>query len=254
VSAGGAYEERSVRLLWGTRELPTRGPKPGLTLEAVVRAAMALADAEGLGAVSMRRVAEALGIGTMSLYTYVPGKAELLDLMMDTALTEGPPLPERLQGWRAQVEAMAHASLAVFRQRPWTLELSRRRHVPGPNEIAGEEALLAALDGIGLTHGEMVGVSLLIWGYVDGEASRSAAAAATQRRTGISDDQWWAERESLWTELARHQDEYPTIGRVYSTGGYEAIGEAFDFGLQRILDGIQVLVDARAREEAARGA
>ncbi|HEY1176756.1 MAG TPA: TetR/AcrR family transcriptional regulator, partial [Phytomonospora sp.] len=72
--------------MWGVRERSSRGPKQGLTIEAIVRTAIALADAEGLAALSMRKVAERLGVGTMSLYTYVPGKPELLDLMLDAAI------------------------------------------------------------------------------------------------------------------------------------------------------------------------
>ena len=81
--SGSGDVSRSLELLWGLGERPSRGPKPGLTLDRIVTAAVAVADAEGLGALSMRRVATDLGVGTMSLYRYVPGKAELLDLMLD---------------------------------------------------------------------------------------------------------------------------------------------------------------------------
>src|SRR5689334_25423292 len=77
-----------MQLLWGTREPPTRGPKPGLELGGIVAAAIKLADAQGLGELSMRKVAQELGVGTMSLYRYVPGKAELLDLMLDAVYGE----------------------------------------------------------------------------------------------------------------------------------------------------------------------
>ena len=81
--SGSGDLSRSLELLWGTREPATRGPKAELSLERIVDAAVALADREGLGALSMRRVATELGVGTMSLYRHVPGKGELLDLMLD---------------------------------------------------------------------------------------------------------------------------------------------------------------------------
>ncbi|MBK3547134.1 TetR/AcrR family transcriptional regulator, partial [Streptomyces sp. MBT60] len=87
-ATGSGDIARSLELLWGTGERPSRGPKPGLTLDRIVTAAVAVADAEGLAAVSMRRLSTELGTGTMSLYRYVPGKSELLDLMFDRVLGE----------------------------------------------------------------------------------------------------------------------------------------------------------------------
>ena len=86
--AGRGDPRRSLDLLWGDAPRPSRGPKPGLDVATIVAAAIALADADGLDGLSMRRVAERLGVGTMSLYTYVPSKAELLDLMLDTVYGE----------------------------------------------------------------------------------------------------------------------------------------------------------------------
>jgi AcrR family transcriptional regulator len=88
--SGSGDPKRTMALLWGIGKKPTRGPKPGLSVGRIVSAAVEVADAEGLGALSMRRVADRLGIGTMSLYTYVPGKAELIDVMLDTVLGETP--------------------------------------------------------------------------------------------------------------------------------------------------------------------
>src|ERR671915_993295 len=100
---------RSMALLWGIQKPPTRGPKPGLQVERIVEAAIRVADAEGLAALSMRRVAGELGVGTMSLYTYVPGKAELLDVMLDTVLAEQARPDEAAGGWRAGLERRAGA-------------------------------------------------------------------------------------------------------------------------------------------------
>src|ERR671917_1860237 len=113
---------RSMELLWGLAAKPTRGPKQGLTVERIVGTAVALADAEGLDAVAIRRLAEALEVGAMSLYTYVPGKAELVDLMLDHVY--GEQLADMIGrsragdgGWRSRLEARARADWAMY-ERP----------------------------------------------------------------------------------------------------------------------------------------
>ena len=112
--SGRGDPARSLELLWGARRTPTRGPKPGLSVERIVYAAIELADAEGLAALSMRRVAERLGVGTMSLYTYVPGKAELLDVMVDTVYGELSTQDGDEADWRARVEQVARANWALL--------------------------------------------------------------------------------------------------------------------------------------------
>ncbi len=120
---GRGNPQRSLELLWGEPKVPSRGPKPGLDLARIVRTAIELADAEGLAALSMRRVAERLGVGAMSLYTYIPGKAELLDLMLDQV--QGELLMEELPGgdWRARLEARARQDWALYERHPWLLQI-----------------------------------------------------------------------------------------------------------------------------------
>src|SRR6266540_1253229 len=109
--SGSGDPARSIALLWRTRERPTRGGRSGLSVERIVRAAIEIADAEGLAALSMRRVAERLGAGTMSLYTHVPGKAELLDVMLDTVYGERA-MPEDVPGgWRGRLKLIARQNL-----------------------------------------------------------------------------------------------------------------------------------------------
>src|ERR1700754_3557298 len=101
---GSGGPQRSLELLWRRQQPPTRGPKQRLDLDEIVRAAIEVADADGLSALSMRKVAERLGVGTMSLYTYVPGKAELVDVMLDTVCGEVG-MPEDVPGgWRGRLE------------------------------------------------------------------------------------------------------------------------------------------------------
>src|SRR5688572_32372830 len=98
---------RTMELLWGRGEPATRGPKPALEVATIVRTAIELADAEGLAAVSMRKIGERLGRSAMALYTYVPGKAELLDLMLDTVYGEQPVPDAATLGWRTAAETLA---------------------------------------------------------------------------------------------------------------------------------------------------
>src|SRR5437899_2704205 len=111
-----------LALLWGLREPSRRGPKPGLTLEDIIRAAVDVADAEGLDAVSMARVAAHLGNSTMALYRHVKSKRELLLLMADSALEYPPEFPND-GDWRAGMTLWAHGVLASVRAHPWFLRI-----------------------------------------------------------------------------------------------------------------------------------
>lgn len=245
---GSGDPQRSLELLWRTHESPVRGPKPRLDLDQIVRAGMNVADAEGLGALSMRRVAEELGVGTMSLYTYIPGKSELLDLMLDQAVAG----PNELSAgtWRERVEQIAHENWWRYHRHPWLLEITMVRPVLGPNVIARYDHELAALDGIGLTDVEMDAVVSLLAGHVEGAARRALESAHAERLTGVSDEAWWSARAPLLEQLLDPQ-RFPTAVRVGAAAGEEhnaayAPEHSFEFGLQRILDGVQALVHGRS--------
>ena len=242
---GSGDPQRSLELLWRTHEPPTRGPKPRLDLDQIVRAAMDVADAEGLGTLSMRKVAERLGVGTMSLYTYVPGKSELLDLMLDQAVAGANELGDGT--WRERVERIAHENWWRYHRHPWLLEITMVRPVLGPNVIARYDHELAALDGIGLTDVEMDAVVSLLAGHVEGAARRALESAHAERLTGINDEDWWAARAPLLEKLL-DPERFPTAVRVGAAAGEEhnaayAPEHSFEFGLSRILDGVQALVE-----------
>jgi AcrR family transcriptional regulator len=244
--SGGKDPTRSMALLWGTRERPSRGPKPGLTVDAIVRAAIEIADGEGLAALSMRRVADQLGVGTMSLYRYVPNKSTLLDLMMDTVIGEALTADDVPGGWRTKLEVSARGELAFIRRHPWMLQVAVGRPVLGPNEMAALEAQLGVVAGLGLTEREMLGIVTLIDGYVRGMAQQFVDAAQAAQRTGVSDEQFWAAVGS-GLEKVVSDDRYPLLEKVWSGGDLDQTEEdLFEFGLQRMLDGIEALVEARA--------
>jgi AcrR family transcriptional regulator len=241
--SGSGDPARSLELLWGAERRPTRGPRPGLSVERIVRTAIELADTGGLEALSMRRVADRLGVGAMSLYTYVPGKAELLDLMLDTVLGEVA-RPDGAGGWRAALEARAREDWALYHRHPWVLQISGTRSLLGPNETELYEATLAAAEGTGLPGRQLIQVVTTVWEYTRGAARTAVDAAQAERRTGVSDERWWEERSAFWEEYF-DPERYPMIAWVWESGGYDDPEDEFEFGLERVLDGVEALVDAR---------
>lgn len=241
---------RSMALLWRAVDPPTRGPKQGLDVDGIVRTAIAVADEQGLAALSMRAVAERLGVGTMSLYTYVPAKAELLDLMVDlvcgdAAREEPPP-----GSWRARLEHVARANWALYHRHPWMLQAAFARPVLGPGVTAKYDRELGAVDGLGLDDVEMDAVLTLVAGHVEGAARRALEKVEAERRSGLSEQEWWEAHEPL---LSRVFDpaRFPLAARVGSAAGeaHQAAyspEHAFEFGLARVLDGIEALVRERA--------
>jgi AcrR family transcriptional regulator len=224
--------DHGVELLWG---------KPGLSLDAIVRAGVEVADAEGLAGLSMRKVAERLGFTTMSLYRHVPGREQLVDLMRDAVL--GDELPEVEGGWRARLEAGARAGWEHRRRHPWLAEIRGSRHVPGPNAVAYYERLLSAVAGTGLTPAETIAVVGLVGRFIDSEALVLVEAARAERSSGVSEQEWWGARDTLFARL----DRYPTLTHLWEAGGYDQPEDPFEFGLARLLDGIELLI--RRRDE-----
>lgn len=240
--------EKTLRLLWESAPSPARGPKPKLTRDQIVEAAVALADALGLEALSMRAVAKALGVGTMSLYRYVPSKDSLVALMFDTVLLGAPRADELPGDWRAKLEAVARLDLAFYVSHPWVLEISHTRPPLGPGTFDAYESLLKAIDGSGLTKAELTPAVLAISSYVRGAAQAELTRARTVRDSGVTDEQWWTERNAFWDRYF-DPERYPTITAIYNARGYENAPDDFDFGLQRLLDGLEALIASRAGDE-----
>ncbi|WP_158880428.1 TetR/AcrR family transcriptional regulator C-terminal domain-containing protein [Amycolatopsis anabasis] len=251
--SGGSDPDRILALLWrherktGDAKRPL-GRKPILTVDAVVAAATALADAEGLPAMSMSRVAKSLGVGTMTLYTYIESKAELIDLMVDAALGErdfpapGEPRP---RGWRAQVELFAERTRAVYRRHPWLRQVSTIRPPLGPGLLAGSEYLISALSGTGLAPRKSSAAANAINAFVGAMVSYEVESEQVERASGKSHDAWWAERSVFWDEYF-DQARYPSIVDVWSRGGYDyedVVVDVYEFGFRRLLDGIQAMID-----------
>jgi AcrR family transcriptional regulator len=241
-ASGGTPEGRRVlQLLWDPPGPPARGPRPKLTLPAIVSAGIELAGSEGLDALSMRKVAQRLNAGVMSLYTYVPGRSELVELMINHAYGElakaDPALP-----WRDQLLFLANQHVDLFRRHPWILDTSLWRLPMGPNVLDAEEELYRALAASGLTPAQITGVKNLILWHVHGVAWTDIQDREEARRTGVSTEAYWESRNSFWYtyfEPAR----FPTMSWIHENGGFDdALVQNFDFTFHRVLDGIELLV------------
>ncbi|WP_422756352.1 TetR/AcrR family transcriptional regulator [Micromonospora sp. WMMD708] len=245
--SGTGDPARSLALLWRTRERVSRSG--GLGVDQIVRAAIDVADAEGLAALSMRRVAERLGVGTMSLYTHVPGKGELLDVMLDTVHGETPRPTDVPGGWRGRLERIARDKWALYLRHPWLLQVATTRPPLGPQVTARYDYELRAVEGTGLTDLEMDAVVTLVDSYVHGAVRGAVEAAQAAGRTGLTDEQWW-HAHAPYLEKVMDPARFPTAARVGAAAGqeYQAATDptrAFDFGLARVLDGIAALIADR---------
>ncbi|MFJ8433554.1 TetR/AcrR family transcriptional regulator [Kitasatospora sp. NPDC094019] len=224
-----------ARLLWGPHDRPRRGPRPALSLDGIAAAGIEVADAEGLAALSMQRVAELLGKTKMSLYRYVPGKAELIALMTDQAVSAPPDLAAG--DWRADLTDWSTALYRAFERHPWLLEATIGARLMGPQELSWVERALTALDGKGLTGGERLDAVVLLTSHVRGIAQQSRASG-TEAETRLV--------AALTGVLREHGHDYPaTLAAMTSPAGER--DQALTFGVERVLDGLEALITRRAR-------
>jgi AcrR family transcriptional regulator len=220
---GTAQGRRVLDLLWrggtGTGTTAARGPRPKTNLAEVVGTAVALTDAEGLDALSMRKVAERLGVGAMSLYTYVPGRSELVELMVDRVYGGQEPPPAGL-GWADRLRHWAGQTLRLYAAHPWLLETNPSRQPIGPHVLDASESLHATLLDGGFVGAQNVAVANLVRWQLIGIAQATVVDDYEARRTGISADDYWASRASFW-ETYYDTERYPATTAVWSAGGFD---------------------------------
>jgi AcrR family transcriptional regulator len=246
---------RILRLLWGLEQPTSRGPKRGLSLQVIADAGVRLADMEGLGSVSMSRVAADLGFSTMALYRYVDSKDDLL-LAMANAAFGVPELPCRhpRTGWRARMEDWAYANRAGLMRHPWLMQLQVSEPPLAPNPLAWMEAGLRALSGTGLREQEKLSVMLLTDVYVRGQTQLSLQV----RAAGSDSDSSPAEADQRYVRILGQlvrSETHPGIVAAMSAGSLEDSGDDFGdaefaFGLKAVLDGVAGLVGARDRQRS----
>lgn len=241
----------ALELAWGLQPEARRGPRPSLSLAEVVAAAVELADAEGLEALSMQRLAGRLGVTTMALYRYVPSKEDLVLLAVDAAGAGAPDLPLAGEGWRQGLERWARAQDALLRRHPWIVRVPISTPPMGPGQVAWMEAFLRCLADTGLTPDERIGILNLVSGFVlqhrrlyDELARGAAAQGLTVEQAGSR----YAELLARLLDPERH----PEVRAAFvgdgapSAGAQDADATDFEFGLATILDGVARLAQRRS--------
>lgn len=235
--------QRGLDLLWRGLEPAQRGPRARLSLAELTAAGIALADREGLEALSIRRVATALGVGPMTIYTYVPSKVELVELMIDEVFGELAPPPADLD-WRGRIEVLAEERWRMYARHPWVLQSNLSRIPLGPHVLDSIEQLYAAFAPLPLAAEQVVALVGVLDAYLQGASRTEAIEAQEVARTGVSYDEYWEARASFW-ERYFDPERYPEHVRIWNSGGFETVPSGFEAGLRCLLDGIEVMVGRR---------
>jgi AcrR family transcriptional regulator len=234
-----------IAAAWGIRERPGKGPKRGLSLGRIVQAAVRTAVDEGLPAVSMNRVAAELGTAAMSLYRYVSAKDELIDLMVDEVYGAPPTGPRPDEGWRTALARWANAYLAVYREHPWLVRVPITGPPIMPNAVRWFEHAMRSLAGTGLSEGEKVSVVLLVSGLVRNYATLEVQLDTARQAAG--DEQVMPGYGRMLGQLT-DSEHFPALHAAIDSGIFDQDDDdnlEFDFGLARVLDGIEVLIRDR---------
>jgi AcrR family transcriptional regulator len=234
----------SLQAAWGVAQRLAKGPKPALSLDRIVAGAIALADAEGLDAVSMSKVAGQLGTATMSLYRYLGAKRELLDLMLDRAYGAPPQLPDPL-AWRPGLTLWAGAQLSRMREHPWVVRVPIAGPPITPNQLRWTEFGLATLHDTGLGPNEKLSTILLVSGFVRNWVTLTADLRQSATTAELS--QTMPQYAGHLRQLLR-VDEFPELTTVLASGVLDEEDmndDDYTFGLERVLDGIGVLIATR---------
>lgn len=238
---------RGIALAWGVAANPQRGPKREMSIERIVDAAVGIADAEGLAAVSMSRVAQSLGYTTMSLYRYVTAKDDLLVLMQEQGIGLPPePDPElEPSDWRGRLRAIGRAQLDVHRQHPWLLDVSIQGTPVTPNNLAWMDTMLDALSDVPLDEDERVAVILLVTGQLRWQSTIERSYEVAAGEAGI-DTQAIDDGRSAILDAFVTADEFPALRRAVDAGVFREGEDPFAFGLERVLDGVADYIARRA--------
>jgi len=242
--------DRLMALLWraGGHARP-RGPRPALTVEQLIAAAVAIADKDGIAKLTIRAVATRLKVAPMSVYTYVPGKSELLMLMLDNLLLEMKVSEPVNESWRARVRALADDNHRLYTEHPWIAELPPNRPPLGPGTIGKYERELAVFAGLGLSDLQIDLALTFVLNFVASCALSTARARAEISDSAQTDSEWWTTQEPALARLLPTLDaRYPLASRIGSASAEAQKGtydpeHHYQFGLARVLDGLAGLIE-----------
>ena len=248
----GSGHPGSLRAAWGLQYRPAKGPKPGLTLDQIVEAAVRIADTEGLGSVSMSKVAAEVGVTAMALYRYVGNKDELLALMVDAGLGDPPDIPRPGQGWRAGLAEWGWAEGAAYRRHPW----APRAPIAGlpmlPHQVAWMDRGLRCLAGTGLSEQHKLSAILLISNLVRSYVMLEVDLGSVTEGAAGSESDPMAGFAALAPLLSPQR--FPALVTAFASGALDnadPVDDELGFGLERVLDGIEALI-AQAASGAAK--
>lgn len=228
----------AIALAWGAVPSPQRGPKREFSLDQVLDAAVDLADADGIDAVTMPSVARALGLTAMSLYRYVSSKETLLLLLQERGMGLPPGSIADAAGWRAGLEAYAEASGAVYRRHPWMLDIAITGIASTPNNLAWMEAGLTVLAGTALSREERVAVVLQVVGHARFRALVERGYADLADDAGEQLSGIVVSEARLLGRLVT-EERFPELHATLGSGALvDDSFDNFDFGLARLLDGV----------------
>lgn len=229
----------SLKLLWEGVPESVKGPRPRLKLRQVICAAIELADKDGLEALSMRKLAQKLGVGTMSLYRYVPSKDDLLNLMLDAVVG---PSQERADapklGWREFLMVTAHEGRQLYLSHPWTMQANWGRPVLGPNSVGDLDLFMAGLEGLPLSDREKMNLATTLDSYVLGSVRQELMWRNAAAESEMTDEEFWSYQLPT-LEQAMASGRFPALAQLSEDtfeGSYE---ESFTMGLQLMLDGLE---------------
>ncbi len=227
-------------LLWARPARASRGRQPAHSRDGIAEAAVAIADGEGIDAVSMRRVAAEIGTRATSLYRYVRSKEEVLDLMVDLVAGEtalAPPSGD----WRSDLRAIAHQMRAAIERHPWMISISVFRAPLGPNSLAMTEAILQALNGRRLDIDGMLVVATALSTFARGYAAGAIAERQAEARSGLGHEQWMLS-QTQYLAMIRASGAYPLINQVIDDARTphdpRFVQQGFEQSLECLLDGI----------------
>ncbi|GAA2365390.1 GntR family transcriptional regulator [Nonomuraea africana] len=234
-----------------TEPPPEPAPETALSRERVVRVAIELADAEGLGALTMRGIAAKLGVAPMSPYKYVGGKDDLILLMADAAYAElgyPTPLPE---GWRARLELVGRTLWTLHRRHPWLAQVTPlSRPVVLPHLAVHAEQALAALEGLGFDAVTRLNLHVLFYSSIQGLVVNAERETQAQSATGLSEDEWMDSQEADLRRLVATGDHPAFAAMLEGVGdGYDLdLDMLFELGLKLQLDGLATMIEAATRQ------